>query len=169
MQELRRPRQGGLRAVRFRVPPLSRHRRIHERAEGSAEREGMMRRMRLLRACWPAGGRWRSRQSAPSAASRSWAAAAARRAGVRVVRRWPTASPTNSGNDPAAASPRPSPTISSCAGRRLSVDRTIAIATVTARRAVRQPDAPVPAHAARRRACRPALDHREDGRGRAAG
>ena len=35
------PRQGGLRAVRLRVPALPRHRRVHERAEGSAERQGV--------------------------------------------------------------------------------------------------------------------------------
>ena len=34
-------RQGGLRAVRVGLPPFPRHRRVHDRAEGSAERERM--------------------------------------------------------------------------------------------------------------------------------
>ena len=41
MDELRTPRQGGLRAVRVRVPALPRHRGVHERAEGPAELQGV--------------------------------------------------------------------------------------------------------------------------------
>ena len=41
MQELKRPRQGRLRAVRVGLPSLPRHRRVHDRAERSARSEGM--------------------------------------------------------------------------------------------------------------------------------
>ena len=43
MNELRDARQGGVRPVRLGLPPLPRHRRVHDRAQGPPERQGVAR------------------------------------------------------------------------------------------------------------------------------
>ena len=76
-------RQGRLCAVRVGLPALPRHRRVHDRAEGSAEREGMTRLRLLLVVALVA--RAVGRASARRRAMQSGHAARARRPGARLV------------------------------------------------------------------------------------
>ena len=90
-------RQGRICAVRFGVSALPGHRRVHDRAEGPAQREGMM----MLTGCFPVD--WSLIWSWPCMAAAVAAtaddpghAAGARRPGLRVVQARATASPKKS-------------------------------------------------------------------------